>query len=296
MKSKNQILILLLLINVFPYNSKAQSIHLLSVIETNDINRPDRSIDNERVEEIGKNIAQYVGLDYYSYNFGKKDAFSVSSVKATVQSLKNISCERDIIWFHFSGFGRNDGQSQLPIMKLTDGELSTSEIIAKLQAKKPKVLLITIEAGNKVAESKEITNQEGDEVDKITANKLKTLKRIAITPKESLLTMKTIPSAGIISNYERLFKDFEGVQIIVLSSCKVGQNSVSNYSIGSEWLFQLDKKLEQTTKNENVEASWEIITKKIYDHFRNKAEPKQLPQMSIKKISLNCSNHGEDEK
>jgi Caspase domain len=292
MKRKTSILFLLLI--TCGCYSKAQSIHVLSVIETNDINRPDRMIDQERVQEISKNIAQYVGLDYYSYNFGAKDAFSISSVKSTIQNLKNISCERDVIWFHFSGFGRNDGQSQFPIMKLTDGELSTNEIIATLQAKRPKVLLVTIEAGNKVAEPKEITNQEGDEVDKVTANKLKTLKRAAIMPKESFAAMKTVPSPVIISNYERLFKDFEGVQIVVLSSCKVGQNSISNYSVGSEWLAQLDKKLGQITQNENTAASWESLTKKVYDHFKNKADAKQLPQMSIKKISLNCANHGEE--
>ena len=265
------------------FSVKAQSLHVFSVVDTKDFNRPDRTIDYDRTQETGKNIAKYLGLDYYAYNFGEEDAFSVSSVKNTVRNLKNISCESDVIWFHFSGYGRNDKQSSLPVLKLVDGEISASEIIGNLQEKRPKLLLFTIEAGNKIAEPKQLSNQIEDEIDDKEGEKLRRLKRSAIVPKETVLEMKTLPNASTIANYEHLFKDFEGMKIVVLSSCDVGQTSNSNYTVGSEWLNQFSKNVEQLSKNENTETSWDSISKKISAVIQTKFKGKQTPQSSLKK-------------
>jgi Caspase domain len=275
---------------------KAQRLYVFSVIDTKDFNRPDRNIDYDRIQETGKNIAKYLGLDYYSYNFGEEDAFSVSAVKNTVRNLKNISCESDVIWFHFSGYGRNDNQSTLPVLKLIDGEISASEIMGNLQEKRPKMLLFTIEAGNKIAEPKQLSNQIEDEVSASEGERLKRLKRSAIAPKETILEMKTMPSVNTINHYESLFKEFKGVKTVIMTSCDVGQTSNSNYTVGSEWLNQFSKTFEQLSKPEPIETSWEGISKKISTIIQSKFKGKQTPQSSIKNIAIKCNNSHDDDK
>lgn len=278
------------------FTAKTQSLHVFSMVDTKDFNRPDRNIDYDRIQETGKNIAKYIGLDYYAYNFGEEDAFSVNALRNTVRNLKNISCESDVIWFHFSGYGRNDKQSSLPVLKLIDGEISATEIIGNLQEKRPKMLLITLESGNKIAEPKQLSNQIEDEIDAKEGEKLRRLKRSALLPKESILEMKTVPSATTMANYELLFKDFEGVKIVVMSSCDVGQTSNSNYTVGSEWLNQFSKAFEQLSKAGNTETSWENISKKINTSIQNKFKGKQSPQISIRNIAIKCVNPLDDDK
>lgn len=272
----------------------SQSLHVFSVVESNDINRPDRLIDAQRIEKSSTLISKYLGLDKYLYNFGDNNAFSVNSFHATVRRLGKVSCTSDVIWFHFSGYGRNDGQSKWPVLKLTDGEIDPAEVISALQQKHPKLLLITIDAGNKRAETKAFSNQIGDEPGEAESAKVKKLKTTAISPQISLPTMREMPHFSLIENYERLFKQFDGMRVIILSSCSVGQNSISNTTVGSEWLMQFCKTLEQMTDEYTRSASWDKIHKQVLTEIQNKFKNKQIPQASIKTISVDCETTDND--
>jgi len=265
----------------------AQNLHVFSVIESEDVSRPDRLIDADRLDKTSENVSKYLGLDRYTYDFGVNNAFSVSAVRATLQRVKKVSCSSDVIWFHFSGYGRNDGQSNLPVLKLTDGELELSEIITALQQKHPKLLLITIEAGNKRAEPKTFSNQAGEELTEAENTKLSRLKRAAIAPKVNVPAMKQIPHFSLIENYERLFKKYEGIRIVTLSSCSVGQNSVSNTALGSAWFMELCKSLEQMTDAYTRSASWESIQNQTLTEIQSKFKG-QKPQATIRTIPTGC--------
>lgn len=274
--------------------SQAQNLHVFSVVESNDFNRADRLVDLDRVDKTAQRISQYVGLDQYYYNFGTNNAFSVAAIRSSLARLGKVSCSSDVIWFHFSGYGRNDGQSVWPVLKLTDGEIPLSEIVTILQQKRPKLLLITVEAGNKRADSKELSNQAGEEPDEAETYKQRNLKRSAISPKISTPVMLKIPHFSTIENYERLFKQYDGQKIVILGSCSVGQNSISNSTGGSEWLNRFSKVFEQMTGEQTLPVSWESINRQISTEIQDKFKGKQKPQASIKTISSDCETPNEN--
>jgi hypothetical protein len=272
-----------------PVLSQSGNLHFFSVIESDAINRPDRAVDQLRLTERVAGIAAVLGQDCYTYDFGKTHSFSTTAVRQTLNNLKRVSCESDVIWFHFSGYGRNNGDSTWPVLQLTDGEIELTEIITNLKQKLPKLLIITVDSGNKHGEEKTLSNQTGDDASEEETLRLQKLKRKAVSPVISLPELKEVPQFSLIENHERLFKRFDGLRTVILGSSSVGQNSAGSTTKGSLWLSQLCLILDQLKEEKTTISTWENAQKQITAKVQSTSKGAQNPQGSIKTTSIDCT-------
>ncbi|RFS15579.1 caspase family protein [Emticicia sp. C21] len=231
----------------------AQNLHFLSVINTDDYTRQDRRMDADNVNKMAGNIAQYMNLTKYTYNFSDSVDYNPTSVKLTLQSLNIAPCGDDIVWFHYSGLGGNYGES-MPTLQLFGGELEVKEIENTLRQKRPKLLLISIDCSNKPVRSKWIANQTD-----VGGSRSATIKKSpsAIKPRVTITPSNEIPYFQIIENYNKLFKDFKGTKIVLLLSTLKDEDALSDSRKGSLWVQALNKAFSEITNNNTQKDIWD---------------------------------------
>lgn len=237
-----------------------QRLYFLSAINTDNYYRPDRAADAANINKIANNISKYLNIEKYTYDFGDSVNYNPETVKLTLKSLPVIPCSNDIIWFHYSGSGGNYGESERPVMRLFGRDLEVKEVERILAAKKPKLLLITIDAANKTLANEIISDSDQYRPIKKRPEPLK--------PKVSFIASGEIPHYQVLENYDRLFRNFENSRIIIITSSSKGEDALSDRQKGSYWVQAFEKSLGETVNNKTGKDAWrETIYPRLSNHL-----------------------------
>ncbi len=291
----NMLVILLFNIGIVVYtlfsslSAFSQNLHVFSIIQTSDSNRPDRVLDADRLNEMSIEIASIVGFTRYYYDFGETTTFSPSYIRKTLQKVRFAPCNQDVVWLHYSGYGRNDYETIYPALQFGEIEMYLRDIIGILNQKKPKIMLLTIDSGNEKSNVKEFSNQKTDMV-KTTIEKNLPIER-TIKPLISNPIPQKITNYHKIENYNRLFKDFEGTKVLIFMSNSEGENALSNAIDGAYGLKCFEKALQEATNSNEKEASWVSIKEEYVRNVKNKTRNRQTPKVTIEVPLDKCNEN-----
>ncbi|WP_337040308.1 hypothetical protein [Emticicia sp. 17c] len=262
-----------------PFTGISQNLHVFSVVQSKEAARPDRLLDADRINDLSTDIAAYAGFTRYFYDLGEGDAFNPVTLKQTIQKLRFSVCNQDVVWIHFSGYGRNDDETIYPALKMGGSEIYLRDIIAMLRTKKPKIILISIDSGNEKKPAKEFSNQVSDQSTEVQVSG-SPLVRI-VKPLVSNPIPREMGAYHQLENYGRLFKNFEGTKVIIFQSNSIGENAISNVVDGSYGLFCLEKCLREAINNKDVSADWMTIKENYVKYVSGKSKNRQNPKVTI---------------
>jgi len=237
-----------------------QRLYFLSAVNTDNYYRPDRVADAENINKIAGNISKYLNMEKYTYDFGDSINYNPETVKLTLKSLPVIPCSNDIVWFHYSGSGGNYGDGEGPVMRLFGGDLEVKEVERILAAKNPKLLLITIDAGNKTLPNETISDNDQYRPVKKRPEPLK--------PRVSFISSEGIIHYQVLENYDALFRSFEGARTITIVSSSKGEDAYSDKHKGSYWVQAFDKSFGEIVNGKTGKDAWkETIYPRLNNHL-----------------------------
>lgn len=268
---------------IFFFNLKlifAQNLHVFSIIQTSDTSRPDRVLDADRLNDMSTDIASLAGFSKYYYDFGDASTFSPSYIRQTLQKLRFAPCNQDVVWVHYSGYGRNDEETIYPALKIGESEMYLRDIIGILRQKKPKIILLTVDSGNERKEVKEFSNQVSD-MDKTPISVNNVSGQRIVKPIVSNPIPKEVARYNKIENYNRLFKDFEGTKVLIFMSNSEGENAISNVLDGAFGLNSFEKVINETINSKEKQASWQSIKEDYIRVVKIKSKNRQTPKVTI---------------
>lgn len=257
----------------------SQNLYVLSVVNTREVSRPDRELDADKINQISLDIAAYAGFTRHYYDFGETGAFNPIALKQSIQKIRLTPCNQDMIWVHFSGYGRNDEESIYPALQMGDSEIYLRDIIGIIRQKRPKILLISIDSGNEKRPAREFSNQASDQVNTKPDNSEQSVR--IIKPIISNPIPKEMGQYHQVENYSRLFKKFDGTKVLVFQSNSIGENAISNAVDGSYGLYCLEKAVKESINNENQPADWMIIKENYIKYLTTKSKNRQTPKVTI---------------
>lgn len=237
-----------------------QRLYFLPVINTDNYYRPDRGVDAENINRMAGNISKYLNMEKYTYDFGDSINYNPETVKLTLKSLPVIPCSNDIVWFHYSGSGGNYREDEGSVMRLFGGDLEVKEVERILAAKKPKLLLITIDAGNKILAGETISDNDKYRPIKKRPEPLK--------PKISFISPGGITHYQVLENYDALFRSFEDSRVITILSSSKGEDAYSDRHQGSYWVQAFDKSLGEIMNGKAGKDAWkDTVYPKLNNHL-----------------------------
>jgi hypothetical protein len=257
----------------------SQNLHVFSVVQSKDASRPDRALDNEKINELSNSIASYANFTRYYYEFSDKESFTTLSIKQNIQKLKFSKCNQDAVWIHFSGYGRNDDESIYPALQMGETEIYLRDIIGIVRQKSPKLLMISIDSGNEKRPVKELSNQASDQNRNISiqeSNSIKIIKPLITNP-----IPKEMGLFNQVENYNSLFKKFDGTKVLIFQSNSVGENALSNVADGSYGLYCLDKAFKEVINEKNSIADWMKVKEYYIKYLQSKTKNRQTPKVTI---------------
>ncbi len=268
----------------------AQNLYVFSVIETNNAARPDRLADHETFNRMINDLAKYANLTKYHFDFGDSANYTPQTIRLTLQNLKQNLSDKDVVWFHYSGLGFNDGDRAYPTMQLNGGSMAMREVISTLRGKLPRTLIISADCGNKEKAVELISNQV-DNTNRPVYAKVKIIPR-ALAPRVSFVGLSEMPSIKVVENYKALFFPAKTRQVIIMTSSSKGQASFSDSIRGSLWLQAIENTLTDETRNGAKTADWSAIRELAIKNTSALSDNKQIPIINIQKD--NCCFNEED--
>ncbi len=264
-----KIILFLLLFQCVEIKVYTQTLHFIVFGDTEDtrIGIP-TAISCGYLKGFSEDIARHAELkENYIQFLGK--SFTKVQMQNTLSSLTVSS--KDVVFMYIISHGWNNMQNEFPMivfgpktMSVDDASINLSEIHQKLEAKKPRLLIVVGEACNRERETRAKTN-------KSTANHPP---RVDVNPEQ----------------FRNLFR--RSTKSIILCSSKRGQVSTSDMD-GGGWFTQSfrDSFEEMTSVKYQGEANWETLlgnTKKATEKlaYDSGSDDPQSPFYEIKDVKV----------
>ncbi len=237
-----QIFRLSLLVVFFSFLSfeiKSQSIHLLLVCDTDDYTIGKGVSKNVSIvaSDISK-IAKKINFKLFEHNLIGNN-FTISKINKIISNLKVQA--NDIVLFYYSGHGIN-GQSNWPLLLISNGSLDLEKIHKKLKSKNPRFLMTFADCCN--YSNTYNSNSKGKNInsEKIKTNATKSL--------------------------NLLFSDFRGD--IIACGSKTGFSSYNDF-IGGFYTVSFFIVLNRALKSK-INSDWQTIFETTSDFTKQNAQ------------------------
>lgn len=260
---------ILFLFQILSMKSHAQTLHFMVFGDTEDsrIGIP-TAISCGYLKGLSEDIARNAELkENYQQFLGK--SFTKAQMQNTINNLTISS--KDVVFLYIISHGWNNMQNEFPMivfgpktMTIDESSINLSEIHQKLEAKKPRLLIVFGEACNRERETRAKTN-------KSTANHPP---RVDVNPEQ----------------FRNLFR--RSTKSVILCSSKRGQVSTSDMD-GGGWFTQSfrDSFEEMTSVKYQGEANWDALltnTKKATERlaYESGSDDPQSPFYEIKDVKV----------